>query len=160
MYHLTATYEIWDDDDGDTHLEVGEDSEGLDQVEIREHVEGEETIVVCCSPEQATKLGDAIQEYILTRETVRISSDEGGNYLEVGAPKEEAPEEGSTELPEPDEDLIEIREYGESGEGESAEEVAVICCTLEQAVYVKNAVHRYLKAREFLLKNPTGAVVE
>ncbi len=155
MYRMTATYEIWDDDDGETHLEVGEDAEGLDQVEIREHY-NEDITAVCCTPEQAQDLILAIQAYLDDpQRNIQVVSDEE-TRLEVGKPDKEPPSEGpeSDEEPETeDEDFVEIRECDDQGEVTGS-----ICFTLEQAIYVKNAIHRYLKAREFLEKNPTGAV--
>jgi hypothetical protein len=157
MYRLTATYEIWDDDDGDIHLEVGEDAEGLDQVEIREYIHGveeddpDEVSVIGCTPEQAGALVEAIAEFLVDQETVTVTDEESGSRVEVGLP---LPEEGPEGIEaDADDGSAEIRQYDEEGNG-----VERIYCTLKQLVYIKNAIHRYLKSREFLAKNPTGMV--
>lgn len=68
MYRMTATYEVWDEQDGG-HLEIGEDAEGLDQVEVRQYDEnGEEMGALCFTPEQALMLGNAIIRYLKSRE--------------------------------------------------------------------------------------------
>jgi hypothetical protein len=152
MYRLTATYEIWDDEDGETHVEVGEDSEGLDMVEIRQYAPGEddeteEIGVVGCTPEEAGQLIEAITSFLNSRVTVTVQDEESGSRLEVG---DLILDEGEDE---PEEDLVEIRGYDEEGNG-----VSGIFCTPEQLTYIRNAIHRYLKSRDFLLKNPTGMV--
>lgn len=72
--------------------------------------------------------------------TYEIWDEEDGSHVEVGEAASGA-------------DEVEIRQYDETGE-----ELGSVTFIPEQGELVANAIHRYLKAREFLQKNPSGAV--